>query len=354
MRALIASFILWTRLWVSSAFAASNTLYGVPNFHLMYPSNTLHEMVLGSTCLSLPGSPLELSCNPAFLATEEKRQVRANLALNDRVVEVNKYRLLLEEEDTFGLVNGLLKEKEPLIANAAISLWYQRDWWAIGVVPMRAGYASFFRNSAYPEIAGHVFAEREIFAKAGLSLASDPRVRLGLQARYNERDFFRKQFALLDAVTDNNLIRIEKQKALYLEPGLVYAFDDQARNTLSATVTNVAVYQSGSHQPVRPLFDLGFATAPNFADGKLKTSTHFTNNPEVNDPFQLFRAGVVYDFDQVASISGSIAKTELGLGVNGRIQSLILGVAYKTTEVYMDEWQSARVSTWLAELGLIF
>jgi hypothetical protein len=332
---------------------AQSALYGVPNYQLMRPTNTLQEMVLGSTCISMPSSPLELSCNPAFLAAEQKRIFRINAAGNDRVAKINKYRGLLDNDDTIGIVDGLLQEKEPLVANATLSAWYQRDWWALGVAPLRAGYASFYRNSAYPEISGSVFAEKEVFAKAGMKLESDPNIRLGLQARYLQRDFFRRKFALLDAVTDNSLVRIEKQQVLYLEPGMSYAFNEKGTNSISAMISNLAVYQSGSYQPVRPVFDIGFSSAPDFANGRLKTSTHFSNNPDIVDPFALFRAGAVYDFNDV-SVSVSFGKLDMGVGVSGHIDSLVLGLGYRTEEISKDEWQKIQVASWLFEVGLTF
>jgi hypothetical protein len=354
MRTLIAAGLLLLMSLISVTEArAQSALYGVPNYQLMRPSNTLTEMILGSTCISMPGSPLELSCNPAFLAAEEKRVFRLNVAGNDRLTKVNKYRGLLQNDDTIGIVDGLLQEKEPLLANATLSAWYQRNWWAVGVAPLRAGYASFYRNSAYPEISGSVFAEKEVFAKAGFKLPSDPNIRLGLQARYLHRDFFRRKFALLDAVTDNNLIRIEKQQVLYLEPGMSYAFNEKASNSISAMISNLAVYQSGSYQPVRPVFDIGFSSAPDFADGRLKTSTHFSNNPDIVDPFALFRAGAIYDFDDL-SVSVSFAKLDMGIGVSGHIDSLVLGLGYRTEEIAKDQWQNIQVSSWLFELGLQF
>lgn len=350
MRALTLIFLM---LLGSGAARAQSTLYGIPNFQTSQPANTLQDLILGATCTSMPASPLELSCNPAFLASEEKRQFRVDGVTNDRIGTMNKYRHLLEANDSVGLVDGLLQEKEPLMANASVRLWYQRDWWAIGVTPVRAGYVSFFRNSAYPEITGSAFADREVFAKAGMKLASDENLRVGLQLRYVDRSFFRKQFALLDAVNDQSLIRIDKQQVAYLEPGVSYALNEKGTSALSAMISQMAVYQGGASQPLRPVFDLGYSSAPDFFDGRLKTSTHVSVNPDIDDTFAMFRAGLVYDFDFV-SVLASFASQELGAGVQGRIDSLVLGLGYRTQEIAKDSWQKERVSSWLFEIGLVF
>lgn len=340
-------------LFIGSFANAQSTLYGIPSFQTSQSANTLQDLVLGATCTSMPASPLELSCNPAFLASEEKRLFRVVGTTNDRIGTMNKYRHLLEDNDSVGLVDGLLQEKEPLMANAAVRLWYQRDWWAVGVTPVRAGYVSFFRNAAYPEITGSAFADREVFAKAGWKLASDENLRLGLQVRYNDRSYFRKQFALLDAVNDQSLIRIEKQQVAYLEPGVSYALNEKGTSALSAMISQVAIYQAGAAQPLRPVFDLGFSSAPDFFDGRLKTSTHVSVNPDIDDTFAMFRAGAVYDFDFV-SVLVSFASQELGAGLQGQIDSLVLGLGYRTQEIAKDSWQKVRVSSWLFEIGLVF
>ena len=348
----VLSIAMIGQLAVSQAKA--DGLYGIPDFQTMHPGNTLQDMVLGSSCISMPSSPLELSCNPAMLAVETKRQVRFDVSANDKVGTVYNYSRYLGNNDTIGLVNGLLSEKEPLIANAATSAWYQRDNWAIGATPLRAGYASYYRNDAYPELAGSVYAEKEVFAKYGYQLPSDPALRLGVQTRYVERDYFNKSFDLLDAAIDNSVIAANHEKVLYVEPGVSYALNEKGSYLLSAMMSNLSVYRTGDVQSVRPVFDIGLMEAPEFAGGRLKTSTHFSNNPDVANPWELFSQGVIYDFEKYVSLSGSLGAKTAGIGIQGHIDSLVLGLGYKSEQVDLDQWQTVRISTWLFETGLKF
>ena len=348
----LALQVLTTSMLMPFAQADTN-LRGIPNFQLEHPSNSLPEFILGPTCLSLMAGPMDLDCNPAFLASEKKRQFRADLSFNDKVKQVNEYREKVESGDSAGIADSILGNRDPNIAQATTSLWYQRDWFAVGYIPLRAGLATLVQNQAYPDISADVYKESEVFAKAGYQFPDDKHVRIGLQARYVQRDYFYKEFAAFDAASDPSLLAIEHQKILFLEPGVSYLFDGDWASALSGSVTNLPIYAEGS-TPFQPVVDIGFSTTPPFADGKFRTTTHITENPAIQDFFQMFRWGAIYDFETHASVSMSIAKDEFGVGVNGHIESLVLGVGYKTQQISSSDWDSSQVSTYLFEAGLVF
>lgn len=333
---------------------ASEAIPGIPNFHSEYPALSVQQYLLGPVCLTLSGSPLELSCNPAFLASEEKHQVRINLATNDRISQVNDYRIKLTAGDSAGIVNKSLTQTDPITARAAAGVWYQREFWAVGYIPFRGGFASMVRNQAYPRISAHIFKESEIFAKAGLLASGDKNFQIGLQLRFVDRQFFRRQFDLLDALGDPNQLQIETQKVLYAEPGLSYSFDSSWSSAVSAVLTQVPVFQQGYHNQFSPVLDLGFSTSPPFAGRKLRTSTHYNSGPDRPDLLARFLWGAVYDFEDDLSITLSLGKTIAGFGINGHYDSLTLGAGWKTEDFSPDQWQSVRVSTYLFEVGLVF
>lgn len=347
-------FILLVLIFASGVAWAEESLPGLPDFRREIPSLTLQQYILGPVCLSLPASSLDLDCNPAFLARSEKRQVRLGLTANDRVGEVNDYRTKLVDNDAEGIVNKVLGQREALVARATTAAWYQRDWWAIGYVPFRGGFASNVRNPAYPTVAADIFKESEIFAKAGLLATADQNLEVGLQLRYVDRQFLRRQFDFLDVYGNPSQLQIQSQKVLYLEPGMSYSFDTDWESAISAALTQGAVYQSGDKGSATPMLDLGFRTAPPFAGRRLQTSTHYTDHPGMADLFSRFRWGAIYDFDGFAAISLSLGKGLAGVGVTGHIDSVIAGVGWKTEEVAPDQWQSTRVSTLMFELGAVF
>ncbi len=355
MRRLSIGFIVGLLVLLLTAELALAGENGEGPFIREYPGLSLQQHILGPVCLSLPASPLDLNCNPAFLAREEKHQVRLNLIASDQLPAVNDYREKLAANDSIGIVNKVLDQREPVMARASAGLWYQQNWWALGWVPFRGGFASSTRNPSYPSIAADIYKESELFGKVGLLTADDPNLQIGFQLRYVERTFFSRQFDLLDAVGDPAKLNIDRQRVLYLEPGLSYSFDSNPWDSMiAATLTQAAVFQDGKKSSFYPVLDLGFSTSPPFAGRKLRTSTHYTNHPDITDLFSRFRWAAIYDFANAAAATLTIGRSTAGIAVNGHVDSLVLGLGWKTEEVILDQWQAARVSTILFECGLVF
>lgn len=334
--------------------AAQEYIPGIPDFRREVPSLGLEQYILGPVCYSLPASHLNLDCNPAFLAREEKRELRLGATANDRIGEVNDYREKLGASDTEGIINKVLSQHDALVARATSGAWYQHDWWAMGYVPFRGGFASDVRNPAYPTVLASIFKESEIFAKAGFLAPSDPNLEVGAQLRYVDRQFFHQQFDFLDVYGNPKELQIQGQKALYLEPGVSYSFDMAWSSAISATLTQGAVYQDGYQNRFMPMLDIGFATTPAFLGRHLRTSTHYTDNPDIPDLFSRFRWGAIYEFDDLAAISLSLGKGLAGIGVTGHIDSVVVGLGWKTEEISPDQWQSTQVSTLMFEIGAVF
>jgi hypothetical protein len=348
---LIGALIL---LLLTTEFALGND-NGEGPFVREYPGLSLQQAILGPACLSLPASPLDLECNPAFLAKQEKRQLRISLVGSDQLPLVNEYRERLSTNDSIGIVNKVLNQREPLVARASAGVWYQQNWWALGFVPFRGGFASSMRNPAYPSISADIYKESELFGKVGLLTADDPNLQIGFQLRYVERTFFRRQFDLLDAIGDPAKLNIDRQRVLYLEPGLRYSFDGNSwDSTISGTLTQAGVFQDGRKSTFYPVLDLGFSTSPPFAGRKLRTTTHYSNHPDVPDLFSRFRWAAIYDFNNIATVSASIGKSVAGIALGGHIDSVVLALGWKTEDVTLDQWQAARVTTILFECGLVF
>ena len=354
MRLILAAALLALLLLLGPLSGIALAASALPDFVYDHPSTTLNQFVLGPSCLSLPASELDLSCNPAHFAAESKRQFRVNLVGSDKLQRINDERIRLKNDDSIGVVNSLIGQREPLVAQAAVTLWYQREWWAVGVTPARAGLSAFSRNPAYPEFAAQMYKETEVFGKFGMLLASDNKFHLGTQIRYVDRDSFSRDFALLDAVYNPALLKIEKHRGLYVEPAISYAWDTEWTTAFSAALTNVPVFQDGASKPFMPVVDFGVSMAPPMGKGKWKTTTHYTSRPDKHDFFDNFRWGSIYDFTGIGAASLMLGKTTFALGFSGHIDSLVLGLAYKTEELSPDQWQTVRISTVLGELGLQF
>lgn len=338
-----------------SVFAniAGANVSGVPNLFQDSPALTVPHIVQGRACYSLRASYLDLDCNPAQMATQEKRLFRANLIGNDELSTVNEYRKQLDDDDSTTVAESLLNQDSQLIAKAATSIWYQHDWWAIGIVPVRAGIAYLRRNAAYPEISVHAFKEMELFGKIGLYSSDDQNLKVGFQTRYLRREYVYQEFYALDALTDSSVVKLRHQDALYLEPGITYTWDAEWRPEFSAMLSNLAVYQRGSHMPMDPLIDFGFSS--NFFQFKnFRSATHYTHDSDNSEYLRALSWSGIYDHSDLFSVQLTLGKDLFATGIEGHLGFLTLGAAYRNEQMAIDRWASQTVSSFTFEIGLVF
>ncbi len=276
-----------------------------------------------------------------------------NLIANDRLNTVNDYRKQLQKEDSASVAESLLNQNSQFIAKAASSVWYQRGWWAVGIVPLRAGIAYLRRNPAYPDISVHAFKETELFGKVGLYSSEDERLRFGLQTRYLHREFVYQRFDALDAATNPDLVKVEKQRAMYIEPGIVYSWKSDWEPEFSLMLSNIAVYLHGAHMPTPPLIDVGFSSNV-FMFKNLRSTIHYTYNRDTIDFLHGLSWSGSYEYDELFSTQLSLAAGQFAIGTEWRVYALTLGVAYRDERMVVDRWTSHHVSSFTFELGLAF
>jgi hypothetical protein len=348
----------WNQVFSLAVFVctpawATEGLRTIPNFFYDVPLMTIDDVVLQRTCWSLPAGSRGLSCNPAHLANEEKRQLRLNLSVDQHADDVSDLYQMVRHDDSVALVDKLLNEDGPTVARAFTNVWYQHDNWALAYTPMRLAFASRVRNRSYPEIATHLKKESELSARAGFFVADIPRLRVGLQARYLSQEFLRQDFALLDAIADPEILEIEEYRTLILEPGMAFTFEGALEPTLSAGVTNIEVYRNGSKRAETiPIGEMGFSITHGLGSGRVISSLHISMLDEVNT-WRFLRLGTRYSFENF-SLFSSIARGDYGIGVSATINSLVLGAAYKLEEVGIGYATGRSVNTLMGEVGLQF
>lgn len=337
----------------SLASAADTAPRGIRNLFYDNSSLTLGHSILGNSCYSMRMGNLDLDCNPAFLSHSEKRQFRINLIGNDRLSKLNKYRQQLDDKDPVAMVDSLERAGHQT-TKAAASLWYQDDWWAVGFVPMRAGFTSYTRNPAYPRVSAQVFKELEIFGKVGLLSSDDNRFKVGVQTRYVRRDYIYQEFDVFDVITDRDLVDFKHEDILFVEPGVAYEWDSDWHPTLAATLMNVSVYRRGDTQDFKPLMDVGFGNTWAPVSKRFRSTTHYTHRTERANVFSRFSWSALYDFDDTATAMLTLGDNFVGLGLEGHIDSVVLGVGYKSEQISPDQWYTKQISTWLFQAGLVF
>lgn len=347
-------FVTGIFILLTSLITQADNLNLLPNFFYDGQNYTTEHVLLGRTCYSLPGSWISLSCNPAELAREEKHVFRMHILLDGNFSEVSEYGKLLINKNNYGLVERLVQQRGSMSSRSQFSIWYQRDWWALSVVPVRFSYASFITNPAYPVIAANIVRESEVSFKSGFYLSDNTNWQFGFEMRAVDRDFLYQDFALLDAVADPDLIRIRNSTALYFEPALIYRFSDDAwKPSVSFAITNIELANSSAVVKTKPSGELGFSAEPEFADGKLVTTTHITMQQEIQELSERLRWAAIYKTGW-ADFIASLAKKDYGVGVSTEINTIVLGFTFRQEELNSNQWKTEHVSSYNIDLGLSF
>lgn len=326
----------------------------IPNFYYDPASSSLENLVLGRNCFSLAGGPMGLSCNPAFLASEEKSQLRINMNFDDGAKKVIDYTDRIHAGDEYGLINKVANQRRPIVGRAAGDIWYQNDWWSIKWTPLRAAAALRSRNPAEPEISTHLLRESEWMGQAGFFLAEDVNVQVGFQLRYVQREFLRQRFITTDAMSNPKILEISDGKAVYFEPGISWGFENAWNPRLSAMVSNVEAWRAGDLANDKTVVDVGLSTTPEFWSNKVSSSVHYTSRSDIDRVVDRFSLGANVIFSERFSVQMGIGALTQAIGAMGRLDSLVVGLGYKMEDVAPESWKTDRMKQVLFEFGLAF
>lgn len=334
----------------------SSQVTAIPNMFYEHSFLTIEDTILGSTCYSIKASQNSLDCNPALMHYNQDEQLRFNLLIDKRLEDLLDYSKKIKNEDISGLVDKITKHPEATASRLAGSVWYQKNWWAIGYVPVRLKHASNIVNPAYPQVSLSLIKESEIFLRAGVGFYSIEGLTAGISLSYMNQKYIHGQEDLFDIIADPDLTKVKKNDLIRIEPGLAYRFKNDAwRPIFSVTLTHIDIYASeGSYKKLPPGMEVGLSSTPEFAKGRLITSTHYSLNEPGVEPFKRLRWGARYDFDGLYSITANVAKGDYGVGAGVTIDSLTLGFGYKNEELDFARWNSKSSESFMAELGLRF
>jgi hypothetical protein len=345
------NFLMISALILSLSAQAS--IQGVPTATSNAPSLTLHQRNLDRSCFSIRATSFDLDCNPAFLADSEKRLIRLNSIGDDNALSLDEYRESLDRDDVIGAADKFLNNKEPVQAHASAAAWYQNNWWAVGVVPVRASVSYLNRNPAYPEISAYAFQESEVFAKVGLLSTESQNIKFGIQTRYVQRDFIYQKFYALDAVLDPEVIEVKSNKALYIEPGFAFSWDSEYEPVFSWMITDLPVFQEGDKIQRQPKSDFGFSSSFGSLIPGLRTTTHYHRRAGT-DISRHLSWSALYEVKDFAAVSVHSGRDIFGIAIDGRISVFVAGISYRNEKFEIDSWTSSRVRSTTAEIGLTF
>lgn len=197
---------------------------------------------LSSACFGMDVLVGSLPCNPAFTAKERHAQFQAQFFFGNNVSYVREVSHLLEGSGDRDAVERLFNQKYSNEAEANVQASYLRETWGLSYSPDRLFYYSLIRNSALPVIT--LYAGQEQMLSGQIASFAQDNLYWGLQLRAVDRRFLLSEFTLTDALASqgSQYFETKNQRALYIEPGLLYAFEDKAwKPQIGLTIRNAGL-----------------------------------------------------------------------------------------------------------------
>jgi hypothetical protein len=182
---------------------------------------------LGATCFGMDAITNGLPCNPAFAAKERESRFQAEFFFGNNVSYISEVTDLLDGSGNPETVTRLFSQKSSSEMEARIEASYLRETWGVAFSPYRLFYYSLIRNSALPVVT--VYAGQEQILTGQLASFAQNDFYWGLQLRAVDRRFILSEFTLTDALASggSKYFETQNQRALYIEPGFLYSFEDQ-------------------------------------------------------------------------------------------------------------------------------
>ena len=290
----------------------------------------LTQLVLGRSCQTMLPYAYSPPCNAAFLAINKEKAFVANGYIGDDYRKVNDYRSLLDAHDEVGLVQKALAEKDAVKAQAGAALWVQAKQFTLSYMPLYVDFYNLNRNRAYPEVGLHVSQEKTLAGQYGFRFDSAPYLMWGLQTRYVERRFVHQELALLDYLSNPEVLRIQDQKSLYIEPSLVYFAPGDWRFRTTAQVSNWGFGLSGERDgsDVGPFFDLGIGLTPPLGWGDWDVGLTYSFDQNIPANSSRLRLGTAYNLGLVSALIG-YQTDDMSFGIISSFMAARVGVSYR-------------------------
>lgn len=263
---------------------------------------------LGSVCYSMDSFRRGLPCNPAFVAKEKAPRFDADLMLGSNMEYLREAEELLDGKSDEQAVAKLFSRREMVDGEISVEASFQRPTWGISVEPYRLVYVYQFENAALPMV--DMIASEEQSIKAQLASFTSGNFYAGLQLRYTHIKYIGNSFSVAEAMAGDNekLFEIHNQDILYVEPGLLYAWEDTVwEPQISAMLSQWGVSSKKSEQyPIRPQGLLGASVKPAVPLGLLEVGVQFQIHNETENFQDAVRAAITYQLGLLqAVLSGS-------------------------------------------------
>ncbi|MBK9321882.1 MAG: hypothetical protein IPM97_02800 [Bdellovibrionaceae bacterium] len=278
-------------------------------------SSDFTSKTLGSACYGMDVLAGSLPCNPAFVAKERRSIFQTQFFFGNNISYLSDIARLVDGDADAAMAERLFNQRSSSEMEASIQASFLSENWGLSFVPYRLFYYALIRNSALPTIT--LFAGQERSATGQIASYAEGNFYWGLQLRGVERKFVLSEFTLTDALAEGGTRHFDSktQRAIYLEPGLLYSFEDfDWRPQTGLTIKNAgAVDRKYDGLPNSPEWHWASSIRPPLGYGELEFGVDFlfsSNAPELKD---IAKFGASYRIGAVQTLA-SIGDSEYSLG----------------------------------------
>ena len=286
------SLAFWGVLFLSFMAEAIEVPRSIP----LGTSDFTHRS-LGTTCFAMDAVVDGLPCNPAFTAKERKAQLQTHIFFGNNVSYVQDVNDIMNKQSDQKNIEHLFNQTRSSEMEANVEAGFLTEKFGLSFSPYRLSYYSLIRNSALPVIT--LYAGQEQVIRAQLASYVQDDFYFGVQLRGVQRRFILSEFTLTDALAESSqdeIFRVREQKALYFEPGFLWAPEDRLWGPqVSLTLTQLgAVDKKYTELPASPEAHLGTSVKPPVTYGELELGTTFSAQSRYEKWTDLIRLGVSY------------------------------------------------------------
>jgi hypothetical protein len=335
-------------------FSAQSFALATPNFFYDSSINSVEQYILSRSCYSLTSSKYSTSCSPSHNTSPNQKRLHLNILATDSISEVLEYSEHLQNEDGVAAVEQALNSNEVIMSSAALAIDYSADYWGLFFVPTRMHLATKVENPALPEIAMHASVEKELGARLFLKSKAIGGLSYGVTLRGTETTFIRENFDFLSAAIDSDSIEVQKGFVVQAEPSAAYRIATKWSPTLTATVSNLKILESGDKIPTNTVTDVGISVTPNFLNERLEATIHYTGRDDIQYWKRNYSFGARYIVTETLNLLFSYSSVDIAIGLQGNIDSLLFGVGYKSINYNFSEFNLETVDSVVLSLGLGF
>lgn len=284
---------------------------------------------LGSSCYTMDSVQRGLPCNPASIAKERAARFDADLLMGSHLSYIQEAKDILDGHDSPEAVAKFFSHRNSIEGEASFEASFQTSTWGLAVEPYRFVAVTRFQNPALPMIDLTIAQEQNM--RGQLATYAGENFYAGVQARYTHVKFIGKYFALSEALAGgkDELFKPQTQDLLYLEPGFLFAWEEQPwKPQVSAVLANWGMSSEKTEEyPIRPEGLLGASIKPLVPLGLLELGVQFQINSETKNARDAFRGSVAYQLG-ILQLLASVSDTDRAAGFIVAYRGFSSGLSY--------------------------